>query len=180
MVVHVAEPTAARESRQHVGVSSTVIRTEVLHRSMEATARNLEQWNPSPEIDSHLERALRDLLTGKPRVAVAAHILAAVHSNHLEGEQNLQINGTADRLVEDLERIVIGQRLGIKALCRKLRPILRGFDAGSPAEAADALGHWRDLRRSVPTAELTRPGVRRELGVKLSRVMDRLLGEVDR
>lgn len=176
MVVHdTAEPTAGKPSRPQVGVSAQTVRTEFLWPAMEATCHNRDQWNPSPEIDSHFERALHALLTGKSRVVVAAHMLAGIQSNHLEGEQVRTVSGAADLLAADLERIVVGHALGIKALCRKLRPILKAIDAGTPAEQAEALSGWRDIHRLVPCAELTRPGVRRELGKQLSAVMDRLL-----
>lgn len=174
MEVHATEPTTTPAPRQHVGVSANVVRAEFLDRSMEATARNLEQFDPSPEIDSHLEWAIAHIQAGRSKQAIAA-IRAAIDSNRLEGTESRAISHTADQLCADLERMVVGQALGIKSLCRQLRPVLRAIDTGTPAECADALLRWREIHGSVPCAELTRPGVRRELGVKLCRVLDRLV-----
>lgn len=174
MEAHVSDPTTGGPSRQHVGITATVVKTEFLDRSMEATCWNLQQFNPSPEIDSDLERALEAIRAGDVKAA-ERWVLAAIDANHREGQQNLEISGAADQLACELERQVVGATVGIKALCRELRPVLKNVDGGSPAEAADAVLRFRALRARVPAAQLTSKGVRRELGKKLSAVLEGLL-----
>jgi len=71
--------------------------------------------------------------------------------------------------------MVVGEAMGIKALCRRLRPILKAIDTGHPSRKSTAIVQWREIHGRIPAVELARPGVRRELGVRLSAVMDQLL-----
>lgn len=177
METHGGEPTSVAGSRRHVGVTAAMVRARFLHPSMEATARNLEQFDPSPECDSLLEWAIVHIQAGRREQAIAT-IETAIRSNELEGDESRSISSTADQLCADLERMMVAQTLGIKALCRQLRPILKAIEHGLPHEVSAAIVEWREVHQTVPTVELSRPGVRRELGVKLSAVMDRLLTEV--
>lgn len=173
MRVHATEPTAERTPRQTVGVSAATVRTEFLDRSMEATALNLRQFDPSPEIDSDLERALEANSRGD-KAAVRRWILAAIEANHLEGRENLAISGTADRLAADLENGAT-EAPGIKRLCRELRPILKTIMVGDPVDCAAAVREFRHIRVRVGVTQLAAPGVRRELGKKLSTVLEGLI-----
>lgn len=172
MEAHATEPRTVPASRQPVGITATKIKAEFLDPSMEATCWNLRQFNPSPEIDSDLEFALKEIRARNFEQA-ERWVLAAIAANHREGQENLRINGAADQLAEELERRVIGAALGIKAICRRLRPILKAIDSGSPAEASEALMSFQVLRREVPN--LDSPGVRRELGKRLTSVLEGLL-----
>ncbi len=141
---------------------------------MEATARNLVAVRSITGVRFASRVGDRSCPAGRGDQAITA-IEAAIRSNQLEGDQSRSISGVADRLCADLERMVVGEAMGIKALCRRLRPILKAIDTGHPSRKSTAIVQWREIHGRIPAVELARPGVRRELGVRLSAVMDQLL-----
>ena len=172
MKAHVLEPTAVSASRHPVGITAAQVRADFLDRSMEATCWNLRQFDPSPEVDSDLEHALEANRAGD-RKATERWILAAIDANHREGEQTLSISAAADELSADLERGMFRAGRGIKSLCGELRPILKAIDGGTPTESASALLRFRRLRTMEPN--LSSSGVKRELGKKLTAVLEGLV-----
>lgn len=153
-------------------VTATFVRKHFLDHSMESTAHNLDQFNPSPEVDSILEHLdeLADQLPICPvKRRMKAFIRSAIQSNLCEGSECRQISGVADRLVADLHDIEtngVHRALGPKAIARVLRkPLqtLRTPDGRSARELADATAAVREVIRSVPRDQLLSDRVAHEL-----------------
>jgi hypothetical protein len=154
-------------------ISSAAIDRGFLAPSMDARAHNLDQYNPSPGVDSQLERirALALRLPPSPECeALMAEVDEAIASNLREAEAELGLCGTADQLVSDLrhlERNRLADVLGAKAIARHLRPALecslcpQGRSAGELTTARDLL---RGVVAEVPRLMLLSAAVERELG----------------
>ena len=79
--------------------------------SMEATCHNLDQHNPSPEIDSIFEFMgveIEQLPDSPRKQRLSTLLIAAVESNRHEGNQHLAISGDVDQAITDLRRITAG------------------------------------------------------------------------
>lgn len=154
-------------------VSAAAIDHAFLAPGMEARAHNLDQFDPSPAVDSQLERirelALR-LPSGPEREALLAEVEAAIASNLSEGTAVLAINGTADQLVTDLrdgERNGLREVLGAKAIARHLRAALECHLHAAEQPATDLVAARETLRAAlaeIPRLMLLSPAVERELG----------------
>jgi DNA-binding transcriptional ArsR family regulator len=154
-------------------VSASAVERAFLEPSMEARVHNLDQYDPSPGIDSQLER-IRALAHEFPpsslREKLLAEVDAAIISNVREGREVLGIAGSADQLVTDLRRIEHGpnsQALGAKAIARYLREPLALLSSpeGTPAgDLVHARQRLHDAIDAVPLLMLMSPAVEHELG----------------
>lgn len=159
-------------------VNSATVRDRILGPALEARARNLEQYDPSPEIDSLLEELrarVQMLAVRRDREALLALIDEVIASNDLEGREELSVAGVADQLATDLAdyerngKHVPSDRLGCKAIARRLRDPLRllADPAGrKPAEIVEASRVVRDTIKLVTQVQLLSPTVEHELGKK--------------
>lgn len=154
-------------------ISSAAIDRGFLAPSMEARAHNLDQYNPSPGVDSQLERirALALRLPPSPECeALMGEIDDAIASNLAEADAELGLCGTADQLVSDLrhlERNQLAESLGAKAIARHLRAALDCFlhPQGRPVvEMTAAREVVRAAVAEVPRLMLLSGAVRHELG----------------
>lgn len=166
-------------------VTAAAIDRAFLAPGMDARARNLDQYDPSPGVDSQLERiralALR-LPPGPEREALISEVDATILSNSLEGTEILGINGDADRLVTDLRRIERNsdqQALCAKAIARHLREPLRSLvsDSSSTSERVTARRILLETIARVPRLMLLSAGVEHELGREKFALLERFTQE---
>lgn len=170
-------------------ISSTTIEQGVLHRSLEATAHNLFQYDPSPEIDSALER-VKSLAAALPpgvrRGMLLAELDATIASNLSERRQELAINGFADSLVTDLRRCEhdgaasVNLALTSKSIARRLRGPLSAL---LEKPAGDVPSEWATVNRTireVPAVQLLGPGVRSQLGPRKYELLVSLVEATDK
>lgn len=169
-------------------VTATAIEQAFLAPGMDARALNLDQYDPSPGVDSQLER-IRALALKLPpsseREVLVSEVDATILSNSLEGEAELTITGAADQLVTDLRRIEHSGKgnavLGAKAIARHLRQPLECVSRpeGRPmAELITARDQLQQAIATVPLLVLLSCAVERELGHEKFDAL-RLLAEKD-
>jgi hypothetical protein len=171
--------------------SPAAIRESFLDPSMEATAHNLDQFNASPEVDSILEfqeQALQQLIAELDQGSKAHRLAqrvrsfthAAIESNHREGSENLFISGRADlaaRTAQDQEANGTRRCPGAVRLSKQLREPLKVLASPGEHDVAaviDARNVWRDIKGSVPLEAFRNPTLHRQLGVKLTAVLEGL------
>lgn len=158
-------------------VTSALVRDEVLAPAMTSLAHNLDQFNDTPEVDSGLERIL-EAATAGDLDRVRRETLEGIASNLLEGQATGKVAGFGDRLAVQLHRIETatgGTGLSTKAICRRLRDplkVVRDPAAFTVAEVTEAHLTVKETVRSVPATELLKGSVRRELGTKLTTVLE--------
>jgi hypothetical protein len=154
-------------------ISAAAVDGAFLSQGMEARAHNLDQYDPSPGVDSQLERirALALRLPPSPeREALMADVDEAIASNVSEAEAELAISGSADQLVSDLrhcERNGIREVIGAKAIAQHLRDPLATILAADHASASclTAARHLvRDAIAEIPRLMLLSTAVEHELG----------------
>lgn len=148
-------------------------RTRLLDPAMEARARNLQQFDPSPAVDSLLER-LRALALGFPpssqREVLVALIDGAIESNILEGGEERLICGVADELVTHLrtaETSGVRRSLGARSIANRLRGPLALIASPAGAPAGELIGACRivgELVTAIPPSQLLSRAVAHELG----------------
>lgn len=161
-----------------MNVSSALVRRNVLNPAMDSLVHNRHQYNGTPELDSVLEWALHDLEAGEPRRKVAGHIRAAIASNVLEGEATGEVAGFSDTLTTDLHRVETetgAERFATKSICHRLRGALKVVRDPAGCTAREiTFAHLivKDAVREIPAAELLKDSVRRDLGAKLTRVLE--------
>lgn len=155
-------------------VSAAAIERAFLAPSMDGRAHNLDQYDPSPGVDSSLERiralALR-LPPGSEREALIAEVDEAIASNCREAEAELAVSGAADQLVADLRHIErsgqAGTALGAKSIARALRQPLECMTHPDGRAVAELVAARDQLHRAVaeaPLLMLLSSAVERELG----------------
>jgi hypothetical protein len=156
-------------------VTSSAIDGAFLQPGMDARAHNLDQYNPSPGVDSQLERirALALKLPPSPECeALMAEVEAAIASNLREAEAELSICGAADQLVTDLrhiERNGGNAALSAKAIARHLRAPLAHISSPEGVPVADLVNARNTLSEvvdGVPLLMLLSSAVEHELGAK--------------
>ncbi|HEY0391014.1 MAG TPA: hypothetical protein VGC63_04830 [Solirubrobacterales bacterium] len=156
-------------------VTSSAIDGAFLGPGMEARAHNLDQYDPSPGVDSQLERirALALRLPPSPECeALMAEVDAAIASNLREAEAELAICGAADQLVTDLrhiERNGGNAALSAKAIARHLRTPLAHVSSPDGVPVADLVNARNALSEAVhaiPLLMLLSRAVEHELGAK--------------
>jgi hypothetical protein len=154
-------------------LTASAVDRAFLSPGMDARAHNLDQYDPSPGVDSQLER-IRALALRLPpslmREALLDEIDAAIASNRSEGHSILDISGAADQLITDLRRLEKNngaKMLGAKAIARHVREplahLLNPQDC-SPRELTDARRILLETIAEVPRLMLLSPTVEHELG----------------
>lgn len=179
-----ATPTPALRN-QGGPVTAAFVHRNFLDHSMEATAHNLDQFNPSPEVDSILEHLgrLADQLPACPvKRRMKVFINSAIQSNLREGNETREVSAVADRLVADLHDIEangVRRALGPKAIARALRePLqtLRTPEGRAPRELAEATAAVRVVIRSVPRDQLLSDRVAHELAPRKAELLRGIVG----
>lgn len=153
---------------------------------MDARALNLEQaeliFNPSAEVDSVFE-VLQELRGDIPRsklVELTRLTRRIAVSNSWEGNREVGLCGTADRLVRDLRDLHLNggmeSVLAAKSIARLLRAPLKTL--GAPV---DDLLAWVDALREVdevlgraPEDQVLSPTVRYDLGERKYALLEQL------
>lgn len=159
-------------------ITSALVRNKVLDPAMESLAHNLDQYNPTREVDSYLERALLALDAGDIDKAKRS-VLEAIESNRLEAETCGEVAAFGDRLAADLHRIETrgGQgEFSTKAICRNLRDPLKIIlrpEGHTPCEITKAHLKVKVAALEIPADELLKDSVRRDLGQKLTVILER-------
>lgn len=163
-------------------IGAALIRDRVLHPTMEATAHNLQQYDPTPEDDSfleHIRRRVNELPVSPLRTEILALVEANIESNVDEGSCVKATAGFADQLAQQLHRIEtagIAESISTKALTRKLRDPLKVVrcPAGRTArEITEAHMSIKDVVARHPSSQVLTDDVRRDLGEKLTVVLER-------
>lgn len=153
-------------------ITSALVRDGVLAPAMESLCHNLQQFDPSPEIDSDCERLREALLLGD-HDAAHRYLDRIMESNLLEGELTGEAAENGDRLAADLHhRETRGEGIGFPtlAIVRRLRDPLKVVRKPSDHTAKElTFAHQiiKDTVREIPAGELLKASVRRELGNKL-------------
>lgn len=126
---HGAEVTATQ--RPHKLPRPEFLDRKVLAPSIEATCHNLDQHNPTPEVDSIFEFMgveIEQLPDGPRKRRLSVLLVAAIESNSHEGDQHLAISGDIDQAITDLRRVATGGTIvkapNVHQLTALLRPPL--------------------------------------------------------
>lgn len=178
MVVHVAEPTAVESvPTQRGGMSAKFVEDSFLHPAMDGRVLNLRQYDPSPEIDSDCEWAVRHIETGRYELAIKS-IRSIMQANHAEGEQLCRIAGAADDCAAVARHTTSSTpaRSGRRLLLDLKPPLARLVKDPADVEAAAEV---QAIIRSTPRAMLLSPTLHHQLAPRKSRELFRQLGEVD-
>ncbi len=167
-------------------VTHTRVREEVVDPAMDALSLNdwqaLAIYNPSPEVDSALERV--DLLAsyGVPCDLIEAlrdDLWLAVELNGREHQCERQVAGNGEKLVRDLRPANGGVSLKPRNVARLLRPVLDVLVSEHPDPMAfvHASRDLREIERQVPRETLLCRSLEGEIGkLKFAKLRD-LLGE---
>lgn len=166
-------------------VTHTRVREEVVDPAMDAISlgdwQALALYNPSPEVDSALERI--DLLAS---YEVPADLLEALRDDlwlavELGGRERQcerEIAGNGDQLVRDLRPAEGRQSLKRPALRRMLAPILDALaDVDLDDPRRDFAGLVAAIEHVIPAGTLRSRSLLHELGEHRKNVLLRLLGE---
>ena len=163
MDVHATEPKVRQSTPATCGgVSAQLLEDGVLHPAMDGTVLNLQQYNPSPEIDSDLEHALEANRRGDTE-ATEKWILAAIGANHREGQMLRTITGTADEATASL-RSVRGKALGLsgrRVVAKLTGPLGQLLQDPQDFEAARVVV---EVVRATPISMLRSKQTRHQLG----------------
>jgi hypothetical protein len=166
-------------------VTAATQERSVLEPAMDARAANLFQFNPTPVVDSAMERALSfamQLPPGVRRGALVGELEAAIRSNSFEGQQECSIAGFACTLVTDLRsierRASRSHPLAAKAIARRLRVPLTHIARPAGLPAADLVRSCRVVNEAIaetPRAQLLTVTVEHELGSEKYELLARLV-----
>lgn len=161
-------------------------RTEALEPAMEVIAighsERSDLYDPSPELDSVLEFLLALPRDTPDRAAAITWTSRALAKNELQISHGRTIAGYADELTRDHHDAECNggaTTLGIQAIARALRiplaTIAEPTARTSADERLDAFAAIHAVVTAVPRAQLLSDGVRYELGIAKSAVLERIV-----
>jgi hypothetical protein len=166
-------------------VTHTRVREEVVDPAMDGIALNDWQaralYNPTPEVDSALERIEELTAYGVPRDLIDAlrnDLWLVIELNGRERQCQRQVAGKGERIARDLRPIDGRQSLKRPALRRTLGPILDVLavaDLDDPRRDFDGLSDA--LERIIPPRTLRSRSLLDELGRRRADILLRLLGD---
>lgn len=171
---HATEPTNRPAAPAACGgVSAHLIENRILNPALDGQVVNLDQFNPSPEVDSHLEHVLDALNSGDLERA-KKHTLAAIALNHVEGQMLRIIAGTADDAAATMRNVrssvtALSGRRVVAKLTGPLGALLNGPDAEAARVVVETV-------RVTPVSMLTSKQARHQLGKAKMAKLEEFLG----